>query len=169
MQPDKSTGYHPLEIYFRHNLWSNLLLFDACIELDAEQLEYSADGTYGSIQSTLAHIVSAEEWYIFHITTGEQMADTERPKASAPLVEMRERIKYSSEILHDLAISLDGTQIVKVGTGEDSDLIPIEALLLQVLHHAHEHRTQVESMLGQLGLDPPGLSGWRYFEEQIKD
>ena len=67
-----------------------------------------------------------------------------------------------------LATSLDGSIRVLVGAGDDAILIPVEALLLQAIHHAHEHRTQIETMLGQLGIDPPGLSGWRYFVEQIK-
>ncbi len=28
--------------------------------------------------------------------------------------------------------------------------------LLQAIHHTHEHRTQIESMLGHLGLEPLG-------------
>ena len=167
MNAEKSA--HPLGIFFRHNLWSNMLLFDSCLDLDQQQADYSSEGTYGSIKSTLRHIVSAEERYIFHITSGKQMADLERPSEIALLAELRDRAEVTGKILLDLAISVDGAEIVRVGSGEESELIPIEALLLQVVHHAHEHRTQVESMLGQLGLDPPGLSGWRYFDEQIKE
>ena len=58
---------------------------------------------------------------------------------------------------------------MRVGSEDDSFMISIEALLLQAIHHGQEHRTQVESMLGQLGIEPPGLSGWRYFDEQIKE
>lgn len=166
MDLEKST--HPLKIFFRHNIWSNLLLFDACLELNEEQLEYTDQGTYGSIRSTLGHILYAEQRYIFHITEGKRMAGAERSTGDIPISDLGGRVKESGEILLDLATTLDGEKIVRVGSGEDSDLIPIKALLLQVIHHAHEHRTQIESMLGQLGLDPPGLSGWRYFEEQIK-
>ena len=168
MPTENSPPTHSLEIYFRHNLWSNITLFDACLELKEEQLDYSAEGTYGSIKSTLGHIVYSEEWYIFNITSGKQLADVQRSSSTTPLTELRDRVKTSGEILLDLATSLDGNQIVRVGSGDDSDLIPIEALLLQSIHHAHEHRTQIESMLGQLSLVPPGLSGWRYFNEQIK-
>ncbi len=168
MHTENSTSAHPLEIYFRHNLWSNLTLFDACLELKEEQLDYSAEGTYGSIKSTLGHIVYSEEWYIFHIISGKQLADVQHSSPTTQLSELRDRVKTSDEILLDLATSLAGDQIVQVGSGDDSDLIPIEALLLQSIHHAHEHRTQIETMLGQLGIDPPGLSGWRYFNEQIK-
>jgi len=160
---------HPLEIYFRHNLWANLTLFDSCQELNEEQLDYSAEGTFGTIKSTLGHIVYGEERFIFNITSGKQMPDPQRPSPSTPLAVLRERVDTSGEILLSLATSLDGSQIVRVGSGDNSNLIPIEVLLLQAIHHAHEHRTQIESMLGQMGIDPPGLSGWRYFNEKTKE
>ncbi len=168
MQSDSSPPTHPLEIYFRHNLWSNLLLFEACSGLDEGTLAYSAEGTFGSIRSTLGHIVSAEERYIFHITGGKLFVDTVRPTPATAVAELLVRVAASGEILLHLATSLDGSTRVPVGSGDDLDLIPIEVLLLQAIHHGHEHRTQIESMLGQLGIDPPGLSGWRYFDEQIK-
>ena len=161
------TSTHPLAIYFRHNRWSNLLLFDACLELDEEQLAYTAGGTFGSIKATLAHLASAEERYIFHITEGKQAADAQRPTPETTLAELRERAESSGDVLFQLATSLDGAVRVRVDTGDGFSNIPIEALLLQAIHHAHEHRTHIETMLGQLGLNPPGLSGWRYFDEQI--
>lgn len=168
MQPVSSPLTHPLAIYFRHNLWSNLLLFDTCLRLDETQLDYSIEGAYGSIKSTLRHITGAEERYIFHITGGKQSAEASRPASAASLAELRARVAASGETLLQLATSLDGSIRVLVGAGDDAILIPVEALLLQAIHHAHEHRTQIETMLGQLGIDPPGLSGWRYFDEQIK-
>jgi uncharacterized damage-inducible protein DinB len=35
------------------------------------------------------------------------------------------------------------------------------------IHHAHEHRTQITTLLGQQGIEPPSLSGWNYFDEEI--
>ena len=168
MQTEDSPSTHPLDIYFRHNLWSNLLLFDACLELDEVQLGFSSEGTFGSIKATLGHITIAEERYIFHITGGKQMADAQRPTSTTPLAELRARTAASGESLLQLATSLDGSVRVPVSSADDRTLIPVEGLLLQAIHHGHEHRTHIETMLGQLGIEPAGLSGWRYFEEEIK-
>ena len=168
MQSESSSPTHPLDIFFRHNLWSNLVLFDACLGLNEEQLEYASMGTFGSIKSTLGHIVSAEERYIFHITSGKQLSDAQRPTPSTSLTELRARVAATGKILLQLVTTLDGSVRVRVGAGNDVSLIPIEALWLQAIHHAHEHRTHIETMLGQLGIDPPGLSGWRYFDEQVE-
>jgi uncharacterized damage-inducible protein DinB len=167
MQSESSPSTHSLDIYFRHNLWSNLLLFDACLGLDEAQLEFSTEGTFGSIKSTLGHITFAEERYIFHITSGKQSAESHRPTSTTPLTELRARVAASGETLLQLATSLDGSIRVRVGADDGFSMIPVEALLLQAIHHAHEHRAQIETMLGQLGVDPPGLSAWRYFDEQI--
>ncbi len=36
-------------------------------------------------------------------------------------------------------------------------------LLVQAIQHGEEHRQQVCSTLGALGLDVPDLSGWEYW------
>ena len=140
-------------------------LIDTCLTLDEAQLAFAADGTFGSIAATLGHIVFAEERYIFHISGGAQAAGTQRPSEVTTLNDLRARAVASGASLLQLATTIDGG--VRVRVGKDAFPISIEALLLQAIHHAHEHRTHVETMLGQLGMDPPGLSGWRYFDEQI--
>jgi len=34
--------------------------------------------------------------------------------------------------------------------------------LVQAIHHASEHRTQVLTILSQQGIEPPDLSGWAF-------
>ena len=36
-------------------------------------------------------------------------------------------------------------------------------LLLQAVNHATEHRSQIATILTQLGVEPPDMSGWRFF------
>ena len=40
-------------------------------------------------------------------------------------------------------------------------------LLVQAINHATEHRTQVAAILTQLGIEPPGMDGWTYHEDQF--
>jgi len=35
-----------------------------------------------------------------------------------------------------------------------------------VINHATEHRAQIMAILTQLGIQPPDLDGWSYFEAQ---
>jgi uncharacterized damage-inducible protein DinB len=39
-------------------------------------------------------------------------------------------------------------------------------LFLQAIHHGNDHRTQVCTTLGTLGLEVPDLDGWAYWQEQ---
>src|SRR5438309_314407 len=47
----------------RHNSWATARLLEFCEGLPAEQLGATATGTYGTILSTLQHIVGAEGRY----------------------------------------------------------------------------------------------------------
>jgi hypothetical protein len=111
--------------------------------------------------------VGAEERYIFHITAGKQDLSPKDPENRPSIADIHKRAAASGKTILDLAISVDGQKLVWVGSGEETFQISIEALLLQALHHASEHRTQVETILGQMELETPGLSGWRYYDEEI--
>jgi uncharacterized damage-inducible protein DinB len=41
--------------------------------------------------------------------------------------------------------------------------MPLSLFLLQAINHATEHRSQVATILTQLGLTPPEMDGWAYF------
>jgi uncharacterized damage-inducible protein DinB len=38
-------------------------------------------------------------------------------------------------------------------------------ILTQVINHATEHRAQIMAILTQLGIQPPELDSWSYFDE----
>lgn len=150
---------------FRHHLWSNLRLFDACLTLANEQLNHADPGTYGSIHATLTHIVRAEEWYLFLLTG--QKVPTSESDAQPSLVDLKARAQQSGEMLLQVIETVQPYSLVEVGEGEEAELIPKKVFLLQAVHHAHEHRTQVTTLMGQQKINPPSISGWRYFDEEI--
>jgi uncharacterized damage-inducible protein DinB len=150
---------------FRHHLWSNLRLFDACLPLTGEQLNHADPGTYGSIRATLTHLLRSEEYYLF-LLTGEKQP-TPESDAQTPLAELKERVRQSSTRLMQTALNVQPDKLVQVGQGAEIELIPNKVFLLQAVHHAHEHRTQITTLLGQLGIEPPRLSGWAYFDDEI--
>jgi len=42
--------------------------------------------------------------------------------------------------------------------------VPKTIVLTQVINHATEHRAQIMAILTQLGIEPPEVSGWAFFE-----
>ena len=41
--------------------------------------------------------------------------------------------------------------------------MPASLILLQAVNHATEHRSQIATILTQLGIEPPAMDGWTFF------
>lgn len=159
MQP-----YSVLETLYRHNLWANLSLLEVCATLNDEQLQSSAVGGYGSILDTLQHFVTSEASYIHRIRTGEPLV---RPQETPPLTmtAMKESLRASGESLIEWASQVQPTDTVQLTWKDGQPVqVPKAIILTQVINHATEHRAQIMAILTQLGIEPPNLSGWEYFE-----
>ncbi len=153
-----------LSTLFRHNLWANIRLIEKCKQLTPEQLEATLAGTYGSIHDTLLHIVRAERSYHSRITTGKRY---DLPDSDAPMTldEMIDTVRKSGSGLIEWVSRVQPGDTVKVdwdGTPVD---VPKAVIFTQAINHSTEHRAQVMVMLTQLGIEPPDLDGWTYFDE----
>ncbi|MEM7128219.1 MAG: DinB family protein [Chloroflexota bacterium] len=157
---------YSLYTLFQHHIWSNDRVFDACLNLDHEQLQYASAGTYGSIKATLAHLVSAQEAFLW-ILIKQDAKDDRRANAEMSLDELKTRVQQCDALLLQVATSTESETMVEYRTSDEQmGTLPAMYVLLQAIHHGHEHRTHVTSMLGQLRIDPPVLSFWAYYEEQ---
>ena len=156
-----------LTTLFSHNLWANLLLLERCAALSSEQLDATISGTYGSIRDTLQHIVIAEQSYFSRISTGQRLR---RSEDAPPLTiaEMTESVRTTGAGLIEWAPKVQADDTVQLdweGTPRD---VPKTIILTQVINHATEHRAQIMVILTQLGIQPPELDGWTYFDEREK-
>ncbi len=156
-----------LTALFSHNRWANLVLLEHCSKLTPEQLEATIPGAYGSIIDTLRHFIASERSYFSRISTGQPQR---WPKGAPPMTtaEMMESAKASGSGLIEWAPKVKPEETVQVdwdGTPRD---VPKTILLTQVINHATEHRSQVMAILTQLGIQPPNLQGWEYFDKTDK-
>jgi uncharacterized damage-inducible protein DinB len=149
---------------FRHNAWANRELLVACKGLTDEQLAASATGTYGSILSTLQHIVDAEASYRLRIS-GEAPDWAETVEEVTNLTELE---RYARE--------MEGFWEVLLAPGFDPDRVlrwyspyrqahveaPASVLTAQTLNHGSEHRSQICTVLTTIGVEPPELDVWSY-------
>ncbi len=78
-----------LQHLFRHNLWANRLILDACAALAPDQLDASVVGTYGSIGRTLAHLVSAEDAYAARLGRRPRQIRWDEESPVPPIDELR--------------------------------------------------------------------------------
>ena len=153
-----------LTTLFHHNRWANLRLLEQCAALTGDQLDATLIGAYGSIRDTLQHIATAERSYHARITTGQPYR---RPK-DAPamtIAEMRDSLSATGAGLIEWAAKVQPGDTVQVdwdGTPRD---VPKTILLTQAINHATEHRAQVMGILTHLGIEPPELDAWMYFDQ----
>lgn len=166
VETEGMTEQNALTTYFSHNLWATRRVIEACRTLTDDQLNQSDPGTYGSIRATLAHLVRAEERYLT-LLTGQEFTSAPKPEPSTALAELQERAQRSGAALRDLTLRLQPSSLVRIGEGDQVEWIPAGILLLQATYHAHEHRTQINTLLGQLGIRPPPLSAWDYYDEVL--
>jgi uncharacterized damage-inducible protein DinB len=152
---------------FRHNVWANERLFDACDGLSEAQLDATLVGTFGSIRNTLMHIVGAQE-RIAAALAGTEQVSVSRDRAPFPgLAELREAARTSGEALVELAArAQSGATVTTMWRGEAYTL-PVWLLLVQAINHATEHRAQIAAILSQQGLEPPTMAGWTYHEDRF--
>lgn len=152
-----------LTTLFQHNRWANLGILEQCAALTTKQLDASMTGTYGSIRDTLQHIVLAERSYYSRISTGQRYR---HPEDAPPMTldEMRESLRRSGAGLIEWALNVKADDTVQIdwdGTPRD---VPKTIILTQVINHATEHRAQIMVILTQLGIQPPELDSWTYFD-----
>lgn len=152
-----------LTTLFHHNRWANLRLVDQCAQLTAEQLDSTMTGTYGSIHDTLQHIATAERSYLSRISTGQPVR---RPPDAPPMTldEIAESLHASGTGLVEWATRVQAADTVQVAWEGGPRQVPKTILLTQAINHATEHRSQVMAILTQIGVQPPELDGWTYFE-----
>jgi uncharacterized damage-inducible protein DinB len=153
-----------LTTLFRHNLWANLLLLEQCAELTPEQLAATISGAFGSISDTLQHIVLAEQSYFSRISTGQPRRRSE-DVSPLTIAEMAESARKTGSGLIEWAPKVQADDTVQIdwqGTPYD---VPKSIILTQVINHATEHRAQVTAIMTQLGIQPPDLQAWSYFDE----
>jgi len=151
-------GASPLDHVLRHNTWATGALLEFCRTLDPATLEVQAQGTYGSITGTLQHLVGAEQWYV-KLLTGQVLGNPIRRTESHTLDELSKVAVATGALLLDVASREDVARVVEMNEGRRST---VGVVLAQVVHHGNEHRTQVTTILGANGIEPPPLSSWAY-------
>lgn len=152
---------------YAYNAWANAEVFSACRDLDQSQLEQDAPGTIGTVEETLGHLVRVEDAYL-HMLRGEPLQSLGVPAeyAARGLAWFAQRslglAQEYAALLADADSSffdapLDVPWFDFALTKRDG--------LHQVLSHSAQHRAQVFSVLGERGMDVPGLDYVLFVEQ----
>jgi uncharacterized damage-inducible protein DinB len=149
---------------FAHHVWATVALIDVCRALDAEQLEATAPGTYGSIRDTLRHLVGADVSYLSVVTGGDVSRIDEDAMG---LDELRAAMdangpRWSAFLERDL--DPDAILVRHRDDGSESHA-PMSIRIAQALHHGTDHRSQICTTLTTLGIEPPEIDVWAFAEQ----
>jgi uncharacterized damage-inducible protein DinB len=150
---------------FAHHVWATLRLVDACLALSPEQLETTAEGTYGSILATVRHLIGGDASYLW-VLTDRRVSEVEEDRMD--LQELRAVMEsnggaWASLIAQDL--DPDADVVRHRDDGIDSHA-PLGVRLAQALHHGTDHRSQVCTALTTIGIEPPEIDVWAFAADQ---
>jgi len=153
-----------LTTLFSHHLWANLSLLESCATLTPEQLDAKIPGSFGTIAETWQHIVTSEKSYFSRISTGQPYR---HPQDAPPLTfaEMGDWLRATGSGLIEWSSKVQAGDTVEIdwdGTPRD---VPKAILFTQVINHATEHREQIKAIMTEIGIEPPDLQGWEYFDK----
>jgi uncharacterized damage-inducible protein DinB len=145
---------------FAHHSWATLELIDACDSLDEHQQRTGTPGVYGSIIETMRHLVGSDCSYL-RVTSGGH------PDFAADDADMaalrREMEAHASAWTELLGRDLDGDQwLVRHRPDGSETHATVGIRLAQALHHGTDHRSQVCTILTNLGVEPRAIDVWDY-------
>jgi uncharacterized damage-inducible protein DinB len=150
---------------FERHAWSTMHLLGHLATLDPAALSDEVPGTFGSVRATLTHLVDADVRYL------DRLDDPDLPplphRAPDDLATLRARVEANVSRWNAALDRLDAETLhAAIGSkAAHPNIDPAETvLLLQALHHADEHRAQMCSTLGALGLEVPDVSAWAFWE-----
>jgi uncharacterized damage-inducible protein DinB len=145
---------------FRYHKWANMHVLGVLSGLSDEQLQLTAQGTYGTIAATLMHMFSAEQRYASRLggAQAQLTEDSEFPgldgltrhanRSADDLLALAERFQAGSELTVKFR---DGMYRLDPGV-----------VLLQALHHGNDHRTHICTILGAHGIEYGEMDLWAY-------
>jgi uncharacterized damage-inducible protein DinB len=145
---------------FRYNAWANCRVLDACAALPVSALGAAQPAMYGTVLTTVAHIIGVEVNYL-RLIEGEETARQQFEALDAA----RERCLATDDAYVRLVEGLTDADLGRTfhmpGLGRD---LTVRQALIQVALHSTEHRADVAAAITRLGGTPPPLDYVQYLE-----
>jgi uncharacterized damage-inducible protein DinB len=134
----------------RYNLWANELLTSWLMTLDRNILYEKTGSSFGTIDRTLQHILSAQVYWHAIIVKGKINEFNESVKENAADEIMADLVISSQQLVDDLSI-LTEQQLIESIQVSDSTQSRYE-YILHVVNHSSYHRGQVVTLCRTLGI-----------------
>ena len=146
---------------FRYNKWANLHLVDVCAKLSDDQLQLTTPGTYGTISSTLLHLVAAEQRYLRRLA-GTKPEINERDHSAPTLAQLREHAARSGDQLIEVASRITAEDTIEEEREGQLMKLHLWVVVVQAMHHGNDHRTHICTILGAHDIPYGEMDVWAY-------
>lgn len=147
---------------FIYNAWANHELFEACRSLSDEQLDTRVRGISGTVRELLMHIAGGQQTMILRTEGLQHEGELNRWSTWPGIDQVIEIAKETSQGLISIAEQINGDEEVDLAYQGKTYRYPTRFFLVHALEHSIEHRTEVKTALGYIGIETPDLDGWLY-------
>lgn len=137
--------------FLRYNLWANERLTSWLLTIDRTMLYKKTGSSFGSIDRTLQHILSAQIYWHAIITTGQINEFNQSIRENSIDDVVTDLIASSQHLVNDLSMFHE-QQLIEIIKASDSTQSRYE-YILHVVNHSSYHRGQVVTMCRALGIE----------------
>ena len=162
-------GIEDLTELYAYNEWANGRVRNSIRDLDPEVFKRDLGASFGSLQGTVAHLVSAQ-WNWLRRWKGQSAS---RPLLSEAFASPEEANRRWVEVDRALAGFVDELDVaglqqsIALTTPQGSSYSSrLWRAMLHVVNHSSYHRGQIAAMLRQVGATPQGTDLMLYYREQ---
>ncbi|HEX3724284.1 MAG TPA: DinB family protein [Nitrolancea sp.] len=158
-----------LRLLYAYNLWANHHILDSAEQLTPEELRTWDSGSYGSIHTTLVHMMDVEWSWLDERWRDSGPSAELSPDDFADVVAIRTHWADVEAQLMDFVDNLtpDGEGspnriLVWIGDGGVTKRRPLWQLMLHLANHGTQHRSEIAAMLTRAGHSPGDMDITRY-------
>ena len=151
--------------FFEQSGWATERLLEVCEGLNDEQLDATGTGVYGSIREMLLHLLSSKQFYLLR-ATGVEPEEPVLLDQWPGFDVLKRAARANGTALAEASEDLPADSVV---TGNETDTyveMTATVLFVQAFNHSTEHRTQILSVLSDLGAGPADfdseIDGWSW-------
>ncbi len=164
-------GIEDLADLYAYNGWANERVRASIQDLDPEAFERDLGASFGSLQGTVAHLVSAQWNWLRRWKRQSAKQPLPLEQFSSP----EEANRRWAEVDQDLASYVGGLdsenlqQPLVLTTPQGRTVSnPLWQAMLHVVNHSSYHRGQIAALLRQVGATPQGTDLILYYREPSK-
>lgn len=151
-------------LFVRQNEWANLQMIEACRDLTDEQLDATTDGVFGSIRQTFGHVIGSETYYARLL--GEDVPTWDDETEGWPGWDRLAELASAAADGLVAAAARPADRRVRSSSGKWD--IDASVVIIQAVHHGADHRSQINTLLTNLGREPVEISSWAWGEQTAR-